>query len=727
MESLFAMTDDNFYRIFTTPGKIIDLVTATDFKGVNANGLITDGTGAYEGMVKYNDYYFNALANDTVRLITDDAQLILDSDNLASKLFIVSFFDSTGVIIKKAINDISFENFTLQNNNLIFEDEVDKVSYNGDIITRDGANITISEGYSGTTVLDNGDIKELEVIGNNIDISKTNDDHIIFADKTITKGASKISLVGTQNDDIIKVKDLDVSIDTKEGNDTIQIQGANKALVNTGEGDDTVTITSSNDVDVSLEKGNDIISIEDTDKALVNAGEGDDTVTITSSNDVDVSLEKGDDIISIEDTDKALVNAGEGDDTVTITSSNDVDVSLEKGDDSISIEDTDKALVNAGEGDDTVTITSSNDVDVSTKEGNDSIFLDKVEKAILNLGLGDDKVTLNNSQATVNDGGGLDKVTLSGDKVEEVTLIGNKIQSYDSNSFNGIESINDTRSIERLNVVASSILEENGKLNIDGNIFLLPDTLSVIGTDSNDVVNIYTESLKNLEVSLKNGDDVVTVNTTANSTIDLGLGTDILNLNLNENTNIKADLNDSLFLTSSDAKGVIFLNNTIISDDKTITYNELGFIQDNIKADEKVYSFVTDVIYILKNPSSKYTNVTLDNVNLESLTPTNSIIEATGLPQVINFYVNDGENFNITNVSSVNTVIQNFDRKIGLCAGENCDNEFDFSLIDFSRLLADDIIQESLSDDIDEISMKLKTERNYTCMDLFNPNTCVAF
>jgi Ca2+-binding RTX toxin-like protein len=210
---------------------------------------------------------------------------------------------------------------------------------------------------------------------------------------------------------------------------------AESILVDTGAGDDSVTISEGRGYEIETGAGNDTIALfggnskastgEDNDYVTVssngnelNTGSGNDLVfllgciTEKGSNDNIIETEEGDDVVVVSGNGNQ-VNTGEGNDHVTI---------------GCAIE-AESILVDTGAGDDIVQAGSGNNHTINTGDGNDTVnlignLLGKISGSSVNTGNGDDIITVSKeASGQINGGEGEDTVLLQGKESDYVLEI----------------------------------------------------------------------------------------------------------------------------------------------------------------------------------------------------------------------------------------------------------------------------------------------------------------
>jgi parallel beta-helix repeat protein len=130
--------------------------------------------------------------------------------------------------------------------------------------------------------------------------------------KTFTQTLTQIVMAGGSGNDsftIAATVTLPATVTAGDGNDTVQLGGANPSLVILGNGNDTVTGGDGNDT-VTLGKGNDTVTL----------GNGNDAVTAGGGNN-NVTVGNGNDTITLGDGSNVVV-AGNGTDAITAGNGN---------------------------------------------------------------------------------------------------------------------------------------------------------------------------------------------------------------------------------------------------------------------------------------------------------------------------------------------------------------------------------------------------------------------
>ncbi len=151
------------------------------------------------------------------------------------------------------------------------------------------------------------------------------------SNKATISGGVCSSIIGGKNNDVIVVsKQKKININVGSGNNNITVNGINnnyfskvsKGKILGGSGVDTVKITKGGFYKVGTYGGNDVINITN-GSHIVNSGDGDDRVTVSGKYSSFVYGDKGNDTLTLKgNIGNALISGGYGDDTIYCKSTN---------------------------------------------------------------------------------------------------------------------------------------------------------------------------------------------------------------------------------------------------------------------------------------------------------------------------------------------------------------------------------------------------------------------
>jgi len=219
--------------------------------------------------------------------------------------------------------------------------------------------------------------------------------------------ASQVTVVtNTGADDITADCDVVFNINTGAGNDTVTIEtAAALSVVNTGAGDDTIVANDTgNDYSVYAGDGNDSITVVASGNAVVYGNDGDDTFTvgadsagtITGGNDTDTVVlaanDYSDNKLVFADIEKVNVTAGD----VTLSAA------------TVASDNTFE-LVGNGTNDVTLTVVDANDTTIDASGITTGGF--SSAGIVIEGNTGNDTLTASDYSDTINGGGGKDKIT----------------------------------------------------------------------------------------------------------------------------------------------------------------------------------------------------------------------------------------------------------------------------------------------------------------------------
>ena len=217
-----------------------------------------------------------------------------------------------------------------------------------------------------------------------IDISQT------WSEQRDLKNESFIS--GGADDTVEVIGNYDIEgtavVETGAGNDTITVGKSIKgdAQVDTGAGNDSISLGGliSGDIKINTGSGNDSINIAThiTNKAQIQMGTGDDTVNVGTSIGSKVKLDTGagnDQLIAHEIRSHAIIKMGAGDDTLIIDRLN------------LTTSSTTAGEIDMGTGDDTLTIDgqfAKATKAINLGDGQDTLILSQMSSTDFDFGLG---------------------------------------------------------------------------------------------------------------------------------------------------------------------------------------------------------------------------------------------------------------------------------------------------------------------------------------------------
>ena len=219
--------------------------------------------------------------------------------------------------------------------------------------------------------------------------------------------ASQVTVVtNTGADDITADCDVVFNINTGAGNDTVTIEtAAALSVVNTGAGDDTI---------VANDTGNDY---------SVYAGDGNDSITVVASGDAAVYGNDGDDTFTVGADSAATITGGNDTDTVVLAANDYSDdklvfsgiekVNVTAGDVTLSAatvaSDNTFELVGNGTNDVTLTVVDANDTTIDASGITTGGF--SAAGLVIEGNAGNDTLTASDYSDTINGGNGKDKIT----------------------------------------------------------------------------------------------------------------------------------------------------------------------------------------------------------------------------------------------------------------------------------------------------------------------------
>jgi len=331
--------------------------------------------------------------------------------------------------------------------------------------------------------------------------------------------ASQVTVVTNSGaDDITTDDDVVFNVNTGAGNDTVTIEtAAALSVVNTGAGDDSI---------VANDTGNDY---------SVYAGDGNDSITVVASGDAVVYGNDGDDTFTVGADSAATITGGNDTDTVVLAANDYSDdklvfsgiekVNVTAGDVTLSAatvaSDNTFELVGNGTNDVTLSVVDANDTTINASGITTGGF--SAAGIVIEGNDGNDTLTASDYSDTINGGGGKDKITggASLDSNNDVL-----------NGNDGDDTIDGLAGIDTITGGAGNDVIDGGAGNDTITGGADKDTMTggagsdnfiFLGGASNDGAGLTNESSA---LDATNEADVITDFSTGNDTIDLTKGND---------------------------------------------------------------------------------------------------------------------------------------------------------------------------------------------------------
>lgn len=316
--------------------------------------------------------------------------------------------------------------------------------------------VLVAANYASKISGGNGD-DVVKIVAHSVDSVAGNvGDDDIEIEATIEKGIDGEWKLGSRQGDVS-------NITSDVGNDKIVIRAENSVYdIDSGSGDDAVSITSNELRNLKTGSGNDQVVVNAQGIFQVDTGAGSDTLMLSAKEVSGISTSYGDDSLLINAGRVANINTGSGNDTVII-----------KSDEGIN-------ELNTGDGDDLISV-DTNKI-MSPEEYSDSRRIKPVISNI-NGGAGSDKITLlsDNLVTDVNGGGGNDIIDISAAKIYDISggkgddTLNLSLVSPDSNVLFENASIED--------------FDTNGKYADFEKVKLQPIRVRFAEGDGNDTIN----------------------------------------------------------------------------------------------------------------------------------------------------------------------------------------------------------------------------------------------
>jgi hypothetical protein len=280
--------------------------------------------------------------------------------------------------------------------------------------------------------------------------------------------------------------DATVSVSTGDGDDAVSINANAADMVESGAGNDAITIHTSGGLTywdgvifssvsrIYAGNGNDVLSIAAHGSATnVDGGDGNDAIAITSTK----TNQGPSDLGGID-----IVNGGAGDDRLALSAASDVTrVYGDSGDDAIAISASRFVWqVDGGDGNDQIAISAAGVGHVYGGDGNDTINVAARSLDQIYAGFGDDVVAVNADRASRvhgEDGNDLMQITAAnvsdvdgGDGDDTIIITGDRIASVHGGAGNDRIVLNNTgdraADVFLVNGEGHDLIETNGPLAI---------------------------------------------------------------------------------------------------------------------------------------------------------------------------------------------------------------------------------------------------------------------
>ena len=218
------------------------------------------------------------------------------------------------------------------------------------------------------------------------------------------------------------------------GNDTVNAESSQGALVYAGAGNDNIYISGSaagtsdkKIAEIYGEDGDDNINVSDMTSAKIYGGTGDDTIQVSNIKETIIDSGVGDDNITVSLTSAsyATIDSGEGNDNITLQSNQGTSILKSGSGTDIITEYYGKAsYISAGEDNDELKIYYSEDSYIKGDGGNDNILINQSQNITVEGGTGNDTVDFEESSGTYifNSGDGEDSIYLNNSSGKSCTL-----------------------------------------------------------------------------------------------------------------------------------------------------------------------------------------------------------------------------------------------------------------------------------------------------------------
>ncbi|MGB0835436.1 MAG: tandem-95 repeat protein [Psychrobium sp.] len=511
----------------------------------------------------------------------------------------------------------NIQSLVLNFETLIFSDK-ERVSLNNDLVKSSVRNVNTADGNDAIKIntdsaqdVNTGAGNDVLEFGGNasgdIDLGSGNNQ------LTISGNATGRILAQNDNDTVTIGGDATGAIRLAGGNDLLTIRGRSRAI-DTGEGNDAVSIGGKITHTVDLGTGNDQITITGDISNVVDGGMGNDSITLDISradwdanlNDIQnfiqnfetiifndntridnfevalptLTVTRGDDVIEFDGDLTQALNTSEGNDTVSISGSQNANITLGNGNNELDIAGDSDGRLTGGAEKDTIKIDGNASRTIETLANDDVVTIDGNARAV-KLGSGDDSLTVGGKLfSSVSGGEGDDNITIrdsvngdidGGSGFDTLTLnmslsqwnnnlndIQNKISNIELIKLQGGESIDLTQwiaSTDYTNGDDTRVISGNTDTKIDtkqGN-----DHITINGEQKHKVDlgsennTVIVKADSRADIKAGNENDRVSIADDAHNKIDVAGGNDIVAFDRNYDAVILGSGNDKLTVRNS--------------------------------------------------------------------------------------------------------------------------------------------------------------------------------
>lgn len=386
----------------------------------------------------------------------------------------------------------------------------------------DGDNELTVDDY--TRYLSTGSGDDVVTLGSTLH-TNSRDDQLDLGDGdntlTITGSAMGLNVNTGSGTDVLNFAQIGPStsymsdVTTGAGRDTVTVTGVAYANFDLGEGDDTLKVTTSNvHGTIDTGAGHDTIEIDNGFAAAINTGAGNDDVSVANYA-ASVDLGDGRNTLNVTNSVNGNINAGDSKDVVTVGS---VTGSISLGDGANEFTTTAGVAgqMTFGKDNDTVTIgTTATSVDLG--DGNNHFSAGSSVSTVVNAGDGDDVIDITGYATSVHLG--------DGDNTLDVGGYTRYVSMGDGDDVVTLESTLHTNSRDDQLDLGNG----DNTLTITGNAMGLNIT-SGSGDDTFSLQQVGPSSSYLTDVEVGAGDDFVTVAKASYANFDLGSGRDYLKL-----------------------------------------------------------------------------------------------------------------------------------------------------------------------------------------------------
>lgn len=329
----------------------------------------------------------------------------------------------------------------------------------------------------------------------------------------LTLSGSNFTVTTQDTNQNLVIKGSNNSINTGNGNDKVLVASGEGNVINTNGGADNITINANNNA-VTSGDGDDKITLNGTSGSkLIDTGIGNNTLVINSSNNTNINAGQGNDNLTVTGNENTIT-LGDGSSTAVMTGTNNT-INAGNGNNKLSSVNGNNTI-NVGSGNNTIGLQGNNNT-ATTLNGNNTFNVNGDTNSITTQGNGTYNIT--GSDNTIDSQNGNGNYTIKGNEntisatsgTQKLNITGN------SNEYSLTSGVSDVKIKGNLNKVTTN--DGNNEVDVkgDGNTIkggVGADTISISGNG-----NTATGG---------DGDDYLMINSGASNVVDGEAGDNVL-------------------------------------------------------------------------------------------------------------------------------------------------------------------------------------------------------